>query len=61
MYEVAAWFSERIDDDFHQIEKTQAALEARFVYPLLVSEQPKLHRSGPPESQPTTNASADGS
>jgi hypothetical protein len=36
-----------VDYDVGQIEKEQISLEARVVYDLLVSQQPKLHRPGP--------------
>jgi len=49
-----------VDYDVGQIEKEQISLEARVVYDLLVSQQPKLHRPGPPESQPAANAASDG-
>jgi len=49
-----------VDYDVGQIEEEWISLEASVVYDLLVSEQPKLHRSGPPEGQPAADATFDG-
>lgn len=53
--------TELMNDDFRQIEKTQAVIEAHPVYSLLVSEQQELCGSRPATDQPATNAALDGS
>ena len=50
-----------MNDDGYKVEKTRAVFEAHVIYPLLVSEQPKLCGSRQAKGESAAIAAADGS